>query len=163
MSGLCFIFKPIKRVFASQINYYVSSTGLKKIRQLAYKLGHLTETVLLSNKNDVHLALASGEATAIVLLDQSAALDTIEHGTLLDCLSFCFCIGGPVLDWFKSYLSDRLQFVNIGSILSDAKKLLFAPSLVQYSFLIFRKLNNIHNLCNLCSCYQCCSLYLHVY
>ena len=51
--------------------------------------------------------------------------DTIDCGTLLDCLSSWFGIGGVVLDWFKSYFSDRLQCVKIGSILSDARKPLF--------------------------------------
>ena len=60
-----------------------------------------------------------------VLLYQSTAFDTIHHGTLLDCLSSWFGVGGVVLDWFKSYLSDLLQCVKIGSNLSDAKKLLF--------------------------------------
>ena len=59
-----------------------------------------------------------------MLLDQSAAFDTIDHGTLLGCLSSWFGVSGVVLEWFKSYLSDRLQCVKIGSILSDAKKLL---------------------------------------
>ena len=63
-----------------------------------------------------------------MLLDQSAAFDTIDHGTLLDCLSSWFGVDGIVLDWFKSYLSDRLQCVKIGSIMSDAKKLLFGVS-----------------------------------
>ena len=78
------------------------------VKQSAYKLGHSNETVLLSIKNDVHLALARGEATAVVLLDQSAAFDTIDHGTLLGCLSSWFGVGGVVLEWFKSYLSDHL-------------------------------------------------------
>ena len=103
----------------------VHSNGLENVKQSAYKLSHSTETALLSIKNDVHLALARGEATAIVLLDQLAAFDTTDHGTLLDCLSSWYGIGGIVLEWFKSYLSDHSQCVKIGSILSDAKKLLF--------------------------------------
>ena len=79
---------------ASQLNDYVCSNGLKNINQSAYKLGHSTETAL---KNDVHLALARGQATAVVLLDQLAGFDTIDHGTLLDCLSSWFGIGGVVL------------------------------------------------------------------
>ena len=63
--------------------------------------------MLLSIKNDVHFALARGEVTAVVLLDQSAAFDTFDHGTLLDCLSSWFGVGGIVLEWFKSYLSDH--------------------------------------------------------
>ena len=110
---------------ASQLNDYVCSNGLENVKQSAYKLGHSTETAPLSIKNGIDLALARGEATAVVLLDQSAAFDTIDHGTLLDCLSSWFGVGGIVLDWFKSYLSDRSQCLKIGSILSDAKKLLF--------------------------------------
>ena len=123
VSGLCFISKFVERVVASQLNDYICSNGLENIKQSAYKLCYSTKTALLLIKNDVHLALAKGEATAVVLLDQSAAFDTIDHGTLLDCLSSWF--GDVVLDWFKSYLSDCLQCVKIGSTLCDAKKLLF--------------------------------------
>ena len=91
----------------------------------AYKLGHSTESVLLSIKNDVHLAFAKREATAVVPLDQSAAFDTIDHDTLLDSLSSWFGVGMVVLNWFKSYLSDSVQCIKIWSILSDAKKLLY--------------------------------------
>ena len=111
---------------ASQLNDCVCSYGLENVKQSAYKLGHLTETALLSIKNDIHFALARGEATAVVLLNQSAVFYTIGHGTLLDCLSSWFGVGGIVLDWFKSYLSDHLQCVKIGSIMSDTKKILFS-------------------------------------
>ena len=106
----------------SFLNANVSSNGLKNVKQSTYKLGHLTDTVLLLIKNYFHLALARGEATAVVLHVQSAAYDTIDHGTLLDCLSAWFVVGGVILDWFKSYISDHLQCVKICSILSDAKK-----------------------------------------
>ena len=125
VSGLGFISKRVERVVASQLNDHVSLNGLENVRQSAYKLGHSTESALLSIKNDVHLAFAKGEATAVVLLDQSAAFDTIDHDTLLNSLSSWFGVSGVVLDWFKSYLSDRVQCIKIGSILSDAKKLLY--------------------------------------
>ena len=122
VSGLGFISKLVERVVASQLNDHVSVNGLENVRQSAYNLGH---SALLSIKNDVHLAFAKGEATAIVLWDQSAAFDTIDHDTFLDSLSSWFGVSGVVLDWFKSYLSDRVQCIKIGSILSDAKKLLY--------------------------------------
>ena len=125
VSGLGFISKLVERVVASQLNDHVSLNGLENVRQSAYKLGHSTESALLSIKNDVHLAFAKGEATAVVLLDQSAAFDTIDHDTLLNSLSSWFGVSGVVLDWFKSYLSDHVQCIKIGSILSDAKKLLY--------------------------------------
>ena len=124
VSGLGFISKLVERVVATQLNDHVSLNGLENVRESAYKLGHSTESALLSIKN-VHLAFAKGEATAVVLLDQSAAFDTIDHDTLLDSLSSWFGVGRVVLHWFKSYLSDRVQCIKIGSILSDAKKLLY--------------------------------------
>ena len=83
---------------------------------------------MLSIENEVHLALARGEATAVAL-DQSAVLDTIDHSMLIDCLSSWFGVGGVVLDWFKFYLSDTSQCIKIGSVLSDAKRVLlwYAP------------------------------------
>ena len=125
VSGLGFISKLVERVVASQLNDHVSLNGLENVRQSAYKLGHSTESALLSIKNDVRLAFAKGEVTAVVLLDQSAAFDTIDHDTLLDSLSSWFSVSGVVLDWFKSYLSDHVQCIKIGSISSDAKKLLY--------------------------------------
>ena len=56
---------------ASQLNDYVSSNGLKDVKQSAYKLGHSTETALLSIKNEVHQDLATDEATAVMILEQS--------------------------------------------------------------------------------------------
>ena len=53
-------------------------------------------------------------------------LTTIDPGTLLECLSSWFGVGGVVLDWFKSYLSDRLQYVKIGPILFFYLSFLFS-------------------------------------
>ena len=83
------------------------------------------ETALLSIKNDIHLSLSWGEATALVLLDLSAAFDTIDHTTLLSCLLDWFGVGGSALKWFSFYLTERSQSVKIGSTLSDLQKLLF--------------------------------------
>ena len=75
MSGLSFISKLVERVVASQLSRHVSLHGLENEYQSAYRRGHSTETALLSIKNQIHLSLARGEATAVVLLDQSAAFN----------------------------------------------------------------------------------------
>ena len=69
--------------------------------------------------------LSRGEATALVLLDLSAAFDTIDHSTLLSCLLDWFGVGGSILKWFSSYLTEHIQSVKIGFTLSDFQKLLF--------------------------------------
>jgi len=53
-----------------------------------------------------------------VLLDLSAAFDTIESNILLNRLEHYVGISGIALAWFKSYLSDRYQFVAVNGEMS---------------------------------------------
>ena len=51
----------------------------------------------------------------MVLLDLSAAFDTVNHSRFLSRLQITFGIQGTVMEWFRSYLSSRTQFVSINS------------------------------------------------
>ena len=62
----------------------------------------------------------SQHAVLLVLLDLSAAFDTVDHCVLLRRLQTSFGISGAPLDWFKSYLSARSQRVSIPGALSDS-------------------------------------------
>ena len=86
-----------------QLVDHIYGHGLDNSYQSAWKLGHSTEMALLSIKNDIHLSLSRGEATALVLLDLSAAFDTIDHSTLFSCLKELFGIGVSAPKWFSSY------------------------------------------------------------
>ena len=116
--------KLLERVVASQIKQHLNDNNLGNHYQSAYKTGHSTETALLCIKNDIHISLSKGVPTALVLLDLSAAFDTIDHKTMLDRLSSWFGLGGVVLEWFSSYLSGRFQLVKVGDRLSDPSMLL---------------------------------------
>ena len=119
VSNLGFISKLVERAVASQIKHRLNKNNLINPFQSAYKPGHSTETALLCIKNDIHMSLAEGMPTALVLLDLSAAFDTISHDILLNRLSSWFGFGGSVLKWFVSYLSNRAQSVKVGNSLSD--------------------------------------------
>ena len=123
VSGLNFISKVIERVVAYQVKEYLSHNNLNNIYQSAYKPGHSTETTLLKIKNDIHLNLAEGKPTALVLLDLSAAFDTIDHKQLLQCLSSQFGFSELALKWFHSYISNRTQSVKINTSISQPKSL----------------------------------------
>ena len=60
-----------------------------------------------------------------MLLDLSAAFDTIDHDVLLRRMSARFGITGTSLKWFESYLSNRSQCVQIENSTSAKKKLHF--------------------------------------
>jgi hypothetical protein len=65
--------------------------------------------------NDIIRAADMGKVTALVLLDLSAAFDTVDHEHLLTVLAQRFAITGTALDWFHDYLSDRSYTVQTSS------------------------------------------------
>ena len=66
--------------------------------------------------NDLLMASDNGLVSILVLLDLSAAFDTIDHSILLHRLDHIIRIKGTALGWFKSYLSDRTQFIHVNDI-----------------------------------------------
>ncbi len=68
--------------------------------------------------NDLLLSSYRGCISLLVLLDLSAAFDTIDYNVLLNRLENFVGISGNALAWFKSYLSDRHQFVAVNEEVS---------------------------------------------
>ena len=63
-------------------------------------------------------AIDAGEVCALVLLDLSAAFDTVDHQTLLRVLRCRFGVTDAALSWCSSYLSQRTQTFSINAQLS---------------------------------------------
>ena len=59
----------------------------------------------------------------LILLDLSAAFDTVNHQLLLNRLKYRFGFGEVILDWIRSYLMDRKERVVIGDVQSDVVEL----------------------------------------
>lgn len=57
------------------------------------------------------MALDQGLVLVLVLLDRSAALDTVENQILLCRQENILGIKGIASNWFESYLSEQYQFV----------------------------------------------------
>ena len=56
------------------------------IYQSAYKQLHSTETALVRVNNDILVTLDNHQSLILLLLDLSAAFDSVDHGILLDRL-----------------------------------------------------------------------------
>lgn len=68
------------------------------------------------------MAVDSGLLTILILLDLSAAFDTISHTILIDRVASLGLSDTP-LHWFKSYLSGRTQFVQLKTFRSHSAPL----------------------------------------
>ena len=49
----------------------------------------------------------------LLLLDLSAAFDTVDHATLVSRLSDCFSIQGAAQAWFESYFESCKYYVHV--------------------------------------------------
>ncbi|CAB4003243.1 Hypothetical predicted protein [Paramuricea clavata] len=122
ISNLKFVSKSIEKAVAVQLTDYLTENHLHEKFQCAYKPCHSTETALLRVQNDILQALDNGDSVILVLLDLSAAFDTVDRLMLLTRLSKRFGIRGRVLDWLTSYLTSRKLFIRVegtDSLLSD--------------------------------------------
>lgn len=73
--------------------------------------------------NDILLANDSGN---FVLLDLTAAFDMVEYSILISCLYQWVGNKGAALDWFLSYLADRIFCVGMGNFMSPSEPLCYA-------------------------------------
>ena len=116
--------KIIEKVVAVRLNRYLEENNLNEPLQSAYKQYHSCETALVRVQNDILLSIDNQQCVVLLLLDLSAAFDTVDHGILLQRLSTNFGTKGKALDWFTSHLTDRSQFVQIDVSESDKLSLL---------------------------------------
>jgi len=120
ISNLNFISKILERVVCARLNDHLSSFPSLSPYQSAYRKFHSCETALLRITNDILLACNKQKVTALVLLDLSAAFDTVDHHILLSRLTTTFGITGAAHNFLSSYLSNRIQSVTIASDLSPS-------------------------------------------
>ena len=85
VANLSFISKKFEKVITTQIHSHLIYNDIVDNFQSAYKTGHSCETALLRVYNDIVTTIGRGNGAMLVLLDLSAAFDTIDHNNL-------FCI-----------------------------------------------------------------------
>ena len=96
-----------------------------QVHQSAYRAYHSMETALLKVKTDVIRALEDQEVACLILLNLSAAFNTIDHNILLRRLETRFAVTDIALNWLRSYLNNRTQAVTVGYPLLEGSRLAF--------------------------------------
>uniref|UniRef100_A0A671VP79 Reverse transcriptase domain-containing protein n=1 Tax=Sparus aurata TaxID=8175 RepID=A0A671VP79_SPAAU len=112
--NLPFLSKILERAVAAQLQQHISNHELYEPLQSGFRARHSTETALIKITSDLLITADTGHISILILLDLSAAFDTISHTILLTRLSDYLGLTGTALSWFQSYLTNRKQFVTIG-------------------------------------------------
>ncbi|XP_076848845.1 uncharacterized protein LOC143496560 [Brachyhypopomus gauderio] len=122
VSLLSFLSKILERAVHNQLSSFLSQNQLQDPNQSGFKPAHSTETALIAVTEKLHAARANGLSSVLILLDLSAAFDTVNHEILLSILSG-LGITGNAWTWFASYLEGRSYQVTWGGSTSTPCKL----------------------------------------
>jgi hypothetical protein len=123
VSNLSFLSKITEKAVSKHINHHMDMHRLHAKMQSAYRPLHSTETALLRVYNDLLNEVDRQRGVILVLLDLSAAFDTIDHKILLSRLHSQLGLSGTALSWFESYLADRVQSIFINGEQSQPSSL----------------------------------------
>ena len=115
INQLAVVGKIVERVLFGQLNSYLEDNKLLHPRQYGGREGHSTTTALIEMYDRWVEDMEEGKTVAVLMIDQSAAFDVSDHRILEDKLQLLLGLGdvgvtgGPVMQWFCSYLSGRAQ------------------------------------------------------
>ena len=98
----------------------MSSNQFFEPHRSAYISSHSTETALLKVQDDILQAMDQKQGVLMVLLDLTAAFDTVSHEKLLTILKQRIGLCGAALQWLNSYLTGRSQFIRVKDSSSPA-------------------------------------------
>ena len=125
VSNLAYLSKIVEKAGLEQYVKHLESINMFGSQNSAYKRGHSTETLLVKIHSDIVNNMDHQKVTLLTLLDLTTAFDTVSLEILSDIFVNRFHIGGGVLSWFRSYLTDRSMRVLINDTLSDCYMLRF--------------------------------------
>ena len=119
VSNLPFLSKVLEKIVLARYNDHCDRYNLIPSFQSAYRPKHSCKTSMVKLVNDLLWSMERKEATAVAVIDLSAAFDTVDHNILINLLHETFGIGDTALRWFQSYLENRYCKVKIGKDYSE--------------------------------------------
>ena len=110
------ILSPINKVFEkilySRLIKYIDKSNILYKYQFGFRKKHSTEHALIELVDQIRSNIGGNKMTCGIFIDLSKAFDTVNHQILIDKLEH-YGIRGKALEIFKSYLSNRKQYVQL--------------------------------------------------
>ena len=114
--------------------------------QFGFRLFHSTVHALTDMTETIRRSIDDNKFVAGIFIDLQKAFDTVDHNILLSKLEH-YWIRGTANNWFRSYLSNRKQFVSISDKQSDMAFMSYGvpQGSVLGTLLILIYINDLHN------------------
>ena len=103
--------KALEKLVNWQLSSYLQRNALIDPLQSGFRQRHSTTTALLKITDDVRQAMDNQELTVMVLLDYSAAFNSVDLDLLTTKMKYEFNFSDGCVRWFDSYLHGRQQRV----------------------------------------------------
>ena len=116
-SPYCLSLVKFLKMFKRLYNY-LDSTNIFYPLQFGFKQNHSTNHALISMTESIRNTIDNGKFGCGVFIDLKKAFDTVNHSILITKMEH-YGIRGIALDWFTSYLSNRMQYVSINGHISE--------------------------------------------
>ena len=112
------ISKILEKLVYKRLSSFLTLNNILNPSQFGFRKKYSTDFAITKLLDKVTQSLSEKEHVIALFMDLSKAFDTIDHNILLYKLKR-YGIRGFALSWFKSYLSNRQQFVSIGNVESS--------------------------------------------
>ena len=116
--------KIMEKLMYTRTVKFFNNNNLFYLLQFGFKQNYSTTHALISITETIRKYLDEGKFACGIFVDLQKALDTVEHDILLTKLEH-YGVRGLANDWFKSYLSDRKQYVSINGHDSNLDSVLY--------------------------------------
>ena len=122
ISLLSNIDKIFEKLVYSRLMSFLSKHNVISNSQFGFRKNHSTKLALISITEEIRRALDSGKFACGVFIDLEKAFDTVDHNIILKKLDL-YGIRGIANSWFKSYLSNRVQYVSYSGARSNIENI----------------------------------------